>query len=111
MAECDNAKLSDAIIKLVGQCEKFAKTAVACVDGYYGPALMDDRKVFLGAVELVKQALASPPRNCDRFGGYIDKLREACARERGLNPEEDFNGVFQDWLLTTATAKEGGANG
>ena len=52
-------------------------------------------------------ALAAPPRNCDRFGGDIDKLREACARERGLNPEEDFPDVFPDWLL--ALAQEGGA--
>ncbi len=52
-------------------------------------------------------ALAAPPRNCDRFGGDIDKLREACARERGLNPEEDFPDVFPDWLL--ALAQKGGA--
>jgi len=52
-------------------------------------------------------ALAAPPRNCDRFGGDIDKLREACARERGLNPEENFPDVFPDWLL--ALAQKGGA--
>ena len=58
------------------------------------------------AHEVVNTALAAPPRNCDRFGGDIDKLREACARERGLNPEEDFPDVFPDWLL--ALAKESG---
>lgn len=58
-------------------------------------------------VATIKTALAAPPRNCDRFGGDIDKLREACARERGLNPEEDFPDVFPDWLL--ALAQEGGA--
>lgn len=58
-------------------------------------------------VATIKAALAAPPRNCDRFGGDIDKLREACARERGLNPEEDFPDVFPDWLL--APAQEGGA--
>lgn len=54
-------------------------------------------------------ALAEPPRNCDRFGGDIDRLREACLRERGLNPEEDFPDVFPDWLLAPSTEKEGGA--
>ena len=60
------------------------------------------------ALDKAKAALAAPPRNCDRFGGDIDKLREACARERGLNPEEDFPDVFPDWLLAPATEKEGG---
>ena len=54
----------------------------------------------------IQKALAAPPRNCDRFGGDIDKLREACARERGLNPEEDFPDVFPDWLLATVTTPE-----
>lgn len=58
-------------------------------------------------VRVCDAALAAPHRNCDRFGGDIDKLREACARERGLNPEEDFPDVFPDWLL--ALAQEGGA--
>lgn len=53
-------------------------------------------------------ALAAPPRNCDRFGGDIDQLREACARERGMNPEEDFPEVFAEWLLAPSTEKEGG---
>lgn len=54
-------------------------------------------------------AICMPRRNCDRFGGDIDKLREACARERGLNPEEDFPDVFPDWLLALSTEKKGGA--
>lgn len=54
-------------------------------------------------VRKAKFALAKPPRNCDRFGGDIDKLREACARERGLNPEEDFPDVFPDRLLAPST--------
>ena len=58
---------------------------------------------------LIDAALAAPIRNCDRFDGDIDKLREACARERGLNPEEDFPDVFPDWLLALSTEKEGGA--
>ena len=61
------------------------------------------------AMNIASPALAAPPRNCDRFGGDIDKLREACARERGLNPEEDFLDVFPDWLLAPATEKKGGA--
>ncbi len=54
------------------------------------------------------EARHKPPRNCDRFGGDIDKLREACLRERGLNPEEDFPDIFPDWLLAPSTAREGG---
>ncbi len=61
------------------------------------------------ALDKAKAALAAPPRNCDRFGGDIDKLREACARERGLNPEEDFPDVFPDWLLAPSTEKKGDA--
>ena len=57
----------------------------------------------------IDAALAAPSRNCDRFGGDIDKLREACARERGLNPEEDFPDVFPDWLLAPSTEKKGDA--
>lgn len=58
---------------------------------------------------VVLPALAKPPRNCDRFGGDIDKLREAFARESGLNPEEDFPEVFAEWLLATSTERKGGA--
>lgn len=57
--------------------------------------------------DVVLPALAAPPRNCDRFGGDIDRLREACLRERGLNPDEDFPEIFCEWLL--AAAKKGGA--
>lgn len=61
------------------------------------------------AHEAVNAALAAPPRNCDRFGGDIDKLREECARERVLNPEEDFPEVFAEWLIATSTERKGGA--
>ena len=72
--------------------------------GAYGGGIIEH---ILHSITLARAALAAPPRNCDRFGGDIDKLREACARERGLNPEEDFPDVFPDWLL--ALAREGGA--
>ena len=68
-------------------------------------------KVLRKIIEKAMRALAAPPRNCDRFGGDIDKLREACARERGLNPEEDFPDVFPDWLLAPSTAKESEVQG
>ena len=68
-----------------------------------------------GALDVIYEkacaALASPPRNCDRFDGDIDKLREACARERGLNPEEDFPDVFPDWLLAPSTEQKGEGDG
>ena len=76
--------------------------------------LFDGRIMFQPAIreahKAVDAALAAPPRNCDRFGGDIDKLREACLRERGLNPEEDFPDVFPDWLLAPSTEKKGGAS-
>lgn len=73
--------------------------------------LFDGRIMFLPAIreahKAINAALSEPPRNCDRFGGDVGKLREACLRERGLNPEEDFPDVFPDWLLAPST--EGGA--
>ena len=75
-------------------------------------ALVAVKKLFAGrlmfqpaireAHRAVIAALAFPARNCDRFGGDIDRLREACLRERGLNPEEDFPEVFGEWLLELA---------
>jgi len=50
----------------------------------------------------LESAANAPWRNCDRFGGNIDLLRETCLRERGLNPEEDFSEVFCEWLLELA---------
>ena len=53
-------------------------------------------------IDEIEKASSAPQRNCDRFGGDIDRLREACLRERGLNPEEDFPEVFGEWLLELA---------
>ncbi len=58
-------------------------------------------------ISRARAALAKPPRNCDRFDGDMDRLREACLRERGLNPEEDFPDVFPDWLLAPSTERKG----
>ncbi len=92
---CDCAKLREALSDACYAMFNFLKTRSG---GY---------EEMANALDKAKAALAAPPRNCDRFGGDIDKLREACARERGLNPEEDFPDVFPDWLL--ALAQEGGA--
>lgn len=62
-------------------------------------------------VNKANAALSAPARNCDRFGGDIDKLREACARERGLNPEEDFPDVFPEWLLAPSEEQKGEGDG
>ena len=61
-----------------------------------------DRTTNRETIKAIRAALSAPARNCDRFDGDIDKLREACARERGLNPEEDFPEVFCEWLLSKA---------
>lgn len=58
-------------------------------------------------MDKIEKAFFAPSRNCDRFGGDIDKLREACLRERGLNPEENFPDVFPEWLLAPSTEKGG----
>ena len=62
-----------------------------------------------GLLMIVRNALATPLRNCDRFDGDKDKLIGACLRERGLLVTEDFPDVFCDWLLDTATEKGGAA--
>lgn len=85
------AKLREALVE--------ARKVIKAMGGYWATETLP----------IIDAALSSPPRNCDRFGGDIDKLREACARERGLNPEEDFPDVFPDWLLAPATEQEGGA--
>ena len=95
----DSAALREALLKaiiLLKACE------------WPDDAPMQDITKVMDEIE---KALSAPPRNCDRFGGDIDKLREACARERGLNPEEDFPDVFPDWLLAPSTEKEGGDDG
>lgn len=57
--------------------------------------------------DIIDAALYSAPaRNCDRFDGDIEKLREACLRERGLNPEENFPEIFGEWLLATIKESE-----
>lgn len=100
----DPAKLREALKKCL--------LYIACAESVgIGTITLND-KVKLDPKKIIKSAkdaLAEPSRNCDRFGGDIDKLREACARERGLNPEEDFPDVFPDWLLAPTTEKEGGA--
>lgn len=94
----DCAKLREALDRLAIASEGFLRT-------HSGQSYADTME----ALGKARAALAAPPRNCDRFGGDIDKLREACSRERGLNPEEDFPDVFPDWLLAPSTEKKGDA--
>lgn len=93
--------------------EALENAAKQLIDATEDKDFGDDVMYLVGCMRTVSQecraALSAPPRNCDRFDGDIDKLREACARERGLNPEEDFPDVFPDWLLAPSTEKEGGA--
>ena len=94
--------------KLRAACAKAAESAAEIMERVrHKDGLAFNTANYIAGV--AKDALAEPSRNCDRFGGDIDKLREACARERGLNPEEDFPDVFPDWLLAPATEKKGGA--
>ena len=67
------------------------------------PCNMNTRRLIVRAVN----KLATPERNCDRFGGDRDKLIEACMRERGLRVTDNFIEVFCAWLLETATEKGG----
>ena len=80
------AKLRDALLQ--------ARRVIAKAGGYWAEQTLP----------IIDDALLASPRNCDRFDGDIDKLREACLRERGLNPEEDFPDVFPEWLLAPIDA-------
>lgn len=104
----------------VGDTAAIRETLVAMkksIDGIGASSLDCDPTILMASLTQVcarlsariERALAKPPRNCDRFGGDIDKLREACARERGMNPEEDFPEVFAEWLLTPSTERKGGS--
>ena len=76
----------------------------------YGESMIVNQLPFSKLLPMLRkcvEALAKPSRNCDRFGGDIEKLREACLRERGLNPDEDFPEIFCEWLLAAIT--KGGA--
>ena len=86
----DAAAMREALVKLVDFCSRLWK-----------------REKLTPLLERARAALAKPPRNCDKFQGDIEELREACLRERGLNPDEDFPEIFCEWLL--AAAKKGGA--
>lgn len=97
--EANNAKaIYDALIEIRDLCLRVGKDISPLTKRYKSRECQAVNQCFRIAVD----ALVEPPRNCDRFDGDIDKLREACARERGLNPEEDFPEVFCEWLLSKA---------
>ena len=104
-SDCNAAAMREALIEIRDICQRVGMGISPLSKRYKSQVCQAVNQCFRNAVA----ALAAPPRNCDRFGGDIDKLREACARERGLNPEEDFPDVFPDWLLAPSTEKKGGA--
>ena len=103
-----NAAMRDAILgnnaairKAMSVAEETANELLSWCSNHY-----QELNCMGGRIKRALESAANAPwRNCDRFGGDIGKLREACARERGLNPDEDFPEVFCEWLL--APVKKG----
>lgn len=60
-------------------------------------------------LKIAKAALAAPPRNCDRHGGWLTALKRFNDTDGRNNPWGDdvFDTSFLDWLFAPAT--EGGA--
>ena len=102
-----NNKLRDALI----EARRFVFAAmqgqrdILVNDGINEPYVIKPKDTL----SKIDAALAEPVRNCDRFGGDIEKLREACLRERGLNPDEDFPEIFCEWLLAKAKGENDGS--
>ncbi len=86
--------------------ENLAKYAID--HSMYGGGVL---RAVAGAIREGKNALSKPARNCDRFGGDMYRLIEACMRERGLLVTEDFAHVFYEWLLATAAERKGEGDG
>ena len=101
------AELADRIdVASVGNCAAMRHAiAIAVGDLQSNLEMTPDERQFMA--RYLKAAIDKPARNCDKFQGDIEELREACLRERGLNPDEDFPEIFCEWLL--AAAKKGGA--
>ena len=55
---------------------------------------------------VIDAALAAPPRNCDRFECATTKAAADVWRK-----EDGGKTAYYEWLLATATEKEGGTNG
>ena len=70
---------------------------------------LDPKKIIKSA----KEALAAPPRNCDKYANHNDAMKafEAFVREQGklgfINP---YTEAFK-WLFAPATEQEGGTDG
>lgn len=96
----DAAKLREALEELVANIEMRSST--------FGLNVMVDTKTYLDA----KAALSAPPRNCERFQ-TVKQAKEAYSAEvrriyiwDGCETER-----LVDWLLATATEKEGVKDG
>ena len=85
------AKLREALAELVENIEMRSST--------FGLNVIVDTKTYLDA----KAALSAPPRNCDRPECATTKAAQDVWRK-----EDGGKTAYYDWLLATATEKEGG---
>lgn len=78
----NGAKMREALVKVNGALDNIMDYDV---DG-----------VLHRCVSIIKQVLAAPPRNCDRF----NTLEDALAGWREVSPDE--SGPFDNWLFAEA---------
>lgn len=89
-------KNNQAVAKSIGNMAKI-REALVKVNGALDNIMdYDVDGVLHRCVSIIKQALAEPPRNCDRFNA----LEDALAGWREVSPAE--SGPFDNWLFAEA---------
>lgn len=97
--DTNNQRVREALEQALAAFEKI-HSALSVPESYFPEWRWRDLWICSRSMaEICRTALAAPARNCDRFCGDPDRLVEACLRERGLGPEEDFPRVYSEWLL------------
>jgi hypothetical protein len=105
-----NNKLREAVVEIIDYLEPIRKWTM--------PSKENDMKLtaLFAAVDTVytkaKNALAAPPRNCDKYPTFNDAIR-ALADKRGWH-DGKWNSerycILAQWLFAPATEKEGESN-
>lgn len=101
MEASNNAKLREALelarlyISLGPEAESRAKVKNGQIEMLHA----------IDVIDKVSTALASPPRNCDKYS------HDQALRIWSAEPDNQMNGCFDDWLYAPATEEEGGNDG
>lgn len=91
----DAAKLREVVKKVLDAVKHLSRT--------HNDDLPEDVRVVLGGIAFdANDALAAPPRNCDKYP------HNQALRIWSAEPENPMNGCFDVWLYAPATEKEGG---